>query len=242
MKSFLIKSGGLFGSYKNRIIFYHDLCDNDHTPFKINDSTHFDLFTSHIQIARLAGYKFIDVIPEDNRQLMICFDDGYRGILNYLSFFEENKIFVRIFIITGFIGKTGYLSKKEINMLQQTGLFQFGFHSHNHINLDCIKDLSTLHNEIIQSRDIISEITGVRNDYFCVPRGRYSYFLLDFLSENNIPYVFTAIPGKMLSSYKNLTIVSRSICQNASPALFKSILKGGDNILRYYYQKKHFSE
>lgn len=240
LREILILINALFKRHNNRIVFYHDIHNDKEQP-NTQESTPFSLFSEHFNIARDLGYQFVTNIPEPGRNLMICFDDGYRGIWDHREFFIKNNLKAVVFVISGFIGKPGYLTGEEIRLLHRTGLFKFGFHTNSHINLDKINNQSILNEEILCSREIVMSLTDSSGDYFCLPRGRYSIQLLDYLSDNNIMYIFTSVPGSNIEHYKKIQLLPRSICQSLSPFAFRAILKGGDNILRPYYKRKHFT-
>ena len=123
MKSLLIKTGSLGKSWSSKVLFYHDIhVSQKYTP----DSTHLDFFKQQINFIRSCGYTFSAGIPENSHQVLLTFDDGYKGIYEQFEYFEKEKIPVKIFLVTNKINNANYLSDSQIKELASSGLVTFG--------------------------------------------------------------------------------------------------------------------
>jgi len=69
-------------------------------------------------------------LPE--KSIMITFDDGYRGVLQYaLPVLKKYNIKATLFLITGYLGNTSFLNWDHVDELIDSGLFTLGSHTHN---------------------------------------------------------------------------------------------------------------
>ena len=69
----------------SRIIYYHDLHrDGEEKYYKY--STPISLFIKHLSIIQELGFEIVNNITQPKAQIMITFDDGYRGIIQFKNF------------------------------------------------------------------------------------------------------------------------------------------------------------
>ena len=62
---------------KSKILYYHDVySDQKYTDM----GTSLDRFAQHIKVIRDAGFSIQAKIQNPYKEVMICFDDGFRGI------------------------------------------------------------------------------------------------------------------------------------------------------------------
>ena len=101
----------------------------------------------HVETIKKANFEIVRNISVQQKQVIIQFDDGYKGILDCMPFIISKKIPIEIFIITDFIGKKNYLSQEDIKYLHSTGLVKLSSHTHTHKQLSHC-DLKTILEEI----------------------------------------------------------------------------------------------
>jgi len=237
LDSIVIGNSLLSNTYYSKIIFYHDL-HAEKFEIQNKDSTDFNLFREHFQILKRLNFEIVEHINSQNKQVVICFDDGYRGILNFLDFFIQNNIKSKIFIITDSINNKNFLTSEEIRELYNTNLFSFGLHTHNHVNLGHLKSEDEIKYQVMTCKNILSEILNIEITELCLPRGIFSRRSIDLCHELGITKIYGSFPTN--KNLQNEIVLGRSLVQNASPLKFQSILKGGDAILKHYYKRKHF--
>ncbi len=115
-------------------------------------------------------------INKVKKPIFITLDDGYKNNLNVLSTFKklESSNFKptgTIFVISDFIGRSNRLSKSDIKMMVDSGLFSIQSHTATHPDLTKIKDYQY---ELKGSRDKIQQITGKPVIALAYPYGMYN--------------------------------------------------------------------
>ncbi len=240
IKEWVFKAGSiLYANDDSKVIYYHDIHSND----KYTDmSTDIALFAKHMEILKRKGYRIVPEISASQNEVEITFDDGFRGIYENFSFFEEHKIPVRVFLISGFIGNEGYMHKSEIEELLKTGLFQIGSHTVSHENLDTM-DHDRLRNELQQSKETLEEMFGVPIDTLCYPRGKFTDEVIEKAKEAGYKKQYTCLPGSYFSPFQE-GLVNRSLVQHASETEFSYIINGADRLFykRYLGQQYIFKQ
>lgn len=232
----IIFLGFIIRSKKSKIIYYHDLHqDISYTGM----STHIDIFKKHMNILKKKGYKIVKCIENKEREIKICFDDGFKGIYDFKDFFVKEKIFVEVFLITSMINEDNYLDIGQIHELLDTGFFSFGSHTHNHKNLGDISN-DEMRCELKKSKEIIDDLLKIDVKSICFPRGIFSDEVIRISEELGYNEMFSSIPGNYYDS-NNLNIKYRYLVQNIyRDSTFEGILRGGVNIFKNYYYSKHY--
>ncbi|MBT3612627.1 MAG: polysaccharide deacetylase family protein [Flavobacteriales bacterium] len=220
---------------KSRSLVYHDIhSDNCYT----NMSTSLDMFIKHINIIREMGFKIVSEITKDEGQIQLTFDDGFLGIYDNISVINELDLPVKLFIITSFIGKPFHLDKNQLVELSNNPLITIGSHSHSHRRLNTL-DKGELRYELTYSKKILEGLVGVPINDLCYPEGKFDKRVVKIARDVGYINQYSLIPGAFLTElFKNVR--RRSLVQYANKKSFKSILKGGDDILERWYIKKHF--
>ncbi len=238
VKSALLQIGSLI--YRNsgsKVIYYHDFHDTKpHTSM----STPLELFSRHADIADSMGYRFVPEISHPSNEIEVTLDDGFRGLYENFDFFLERRIPIRIFIVSGFIGKEHYLRADEIKEMESTGMLRVGSHSKTHRNLDTL-DIKELQTELQESKKELEDLLGHTVDTLCFPRGRFNDTVLDESIKAGYKKIYSCLPGTYHEHFRP-GLVNRSFVQHATPSEFKAILKGGDLIYRSRYMKMHYRQ
>lgn len=218
---------------ESKIIFYHDVHhSHEYTPM----STHIELIKSHFEVAKQLGYKLVNSISAKQNQLMVCFDDGFKGIWDNREFFVENSVFPTIFIAVDLIGQDGYLSLDEIKQLSKLG-FRFQAHGWSHSDLTQFSK-DELHKELYLARIELEHMTGLKIDEVCFPQGYFSDLVVSEARKSGYANMYSSDP-KPYYSRDVSDIIPRYLVQHASPSQFKAIVHGGMNVLYKHYYKMH---
>ena len=93
--------------------------------------------------------------------------------------------------------------------------------------------------ELKKSKEVLESICETEINSICFPKGLFDKSVIKKSSEVGYNKQFSSLPGSYHSEVFP-SVKRRSLVQSASEKEFKSILKGGDNILYYWYYKKHF--
>jgi|GEM_PF-2462540 len=112
---------------------------------------------------------FTNFLPSEN-VVSVTFDDGRRINDKILSFFENEKVPITLFINPSTIGGKGFFSWKEIKRLSDSDFVIIGSHSYSHLFEKNLKR-ETLINQVVNSRNYIERMIGKRVFAFAYPFG-----------------------------------------------------------------------
>ncbi|MFD1062576.1 polysaccharide deacetylase family protein [Winogradskyella litorisediminis] len=201
-------------------------------------STPLELFIKHMDILK-NEYVIVKEITKKKGEILICFDDGFKGIYDCKSYFIKNNIKVHIFLISSFIGKENYLNKEQILDLNTYSNFTFGAHTDNHVNLGTLnKDEIT--SELVTCKNKLEDLLSEEITDLCFPRGSFSNKVIALCKEAGYNSLYSSIPGNYFSVIKK-DVICRNLVQHDSPSAFKQSLNGAQNILTKKRLKQHFN-
>lgn len=234
VKYFILECSHFFNNDLNsKIIYYHDIhVDKPYTSM----STPFEVFKSHLKIMKDDGFEVVDKITQTRGQVMICFDDGWRGIYDIKDYLVTNHVPVTVFIAVSLIGKDGYLNVDEIKSLKQKG-FNFECHSWSHTNLAMFND-DELEREIKASRYHLENQLGFTINDICFPQGLYSDKVVDYSKRCGYKKLFSSVPGDYYDEIEP-DVLRRNLVQFAGKREFKLILHGASKMFSTRILKKH---
>ncbi|RFB14814.1 polysaccharide deacetylase family protein [Bacillus sp. HNG] len=111
-----------------------------------------------------------------NKPIFITFDDGYKNNVNAFDIFQKltNEHFKpsgTIFVISDFIGRSNRLSKSDLKMLADSGIFSIQSHTATHPDLTKITNYEY---ELKGSKEKIQTITGKPVIALAYPYGNFS--------------------------------------------------------------------
>ena len=234
IKNKILQLGALI--YRNndsKIIYYHDV----HQEEKIytDMSTSLTLFKQHMLAAKEQGYVFVNEIKSPKNQLMITFDDGFRGLYENFNFFIENEIPVKLFLITDFIGKENYVTVNEVKEMLASGFLSIGSHTCSHEDMT-LQTIGTLEREMGESKKILESTFNVKIDAFCFPRGFYNETIVEIGEKVGYRRLYSSIPG---SFSMEAFVVKRNLVQDVNVNALTHILNGALEIFAGRYRKQH---
>jgi len=232
----IIISANQSSSYvKSRSLVYHDIhSDNCYTDM----STSLDMFIKHINVIREMGFNIVSAITREEGQIQLTFDDGFLGIYDNIKIINELDVPVKLFIITSYIGKPSHLDKSQLLELSNNPLITIGSHTDSHKRLSNLDDEDVL-NELICSKEILEGLIGDTVNDLCYPEGKFDKRVIRYAKDVGYINQYSLIPGPFSAElFQNVR--RRSLVQSANKKEFRSILRGGDDILERWYMKKHF--
>lgn len=234
IKGFLSHIGLLFFySRDSKVLYLHDVHNARLYPTE-SPSMYIGKFKKVVDIVCKNGFEIVDVITKKKGQIQICFDDGFRGIWDNREFFYENNIKPTVFLVVAFIGTEGYLTKDEIAELAKHG-FLFESHTVNHISITDEKySDDQIRKELLDSKKYLESMLGREVKSICIPRGFYNAHRVEIAKEY-YENIYSCIPGSFYDR-STLGMIPRNIIQDASLCEMKSILFGGQKILKNRYK------
>lgn len=224
----------------SKILYYHDIFRTVNyraLDADIQMGTPMELFVRHVDVIRHEGYEIVPHITQPKGQVAIMLDDGFRGIYECREFFYQQKIYPTIFLPVKFIGEKekGIMSKEEISELQRYG-FIFECHSWTHRPLTEVSHLE-LNHELVDSKQYLEDLLGKKIEAICLPLGYFSDRLLEEIRNAGYTTIYSSIPGS--ADFRPHGMLTRNLCQYATPEEVCLILKGGNEILKFHYEKLH---
>ena len=119
-------------------------------------------------------FEDADRLDEIEKPVMLTFDDGYED--NYSLLFpllQKYNAKATVFVITGEIGKTHYLTEKQIKEMSDSGLVSIQSHTVTHPFLSDLGE-EQLQEELLGSKKTLTRITGKEPFVICYPTGKHS--------------------------------------------------------------------
>jgi len=223
-----------------KIIFYHDVVGERAYSYM---STPFKLFSAHMMALSEMGIRITEEIPVKEKEVMVCFDDGLRGIWDRRDYFFSHNLHPTVSLAVALVGSPNYLAWKEIRELKEAG-FRFVSHTWSHRSLtDCSDD--ELEHELRDSRSELSEQLGREINEVCFPRGRFSVKILESSIAAGYKVGYTSIPGNVGSNViqvpaRGIQLLARNLVQDFGVGAFRHVLRGGMNPLRNRYLHLQF--
>ena len=112
--------------------------------------------------------------PFPEKSVVITLDDGYvdnfDGAFPYI---KQYNLHATIFMISGYIGKEGFLTADQFKEMSDSGFIDIEDHTVSHPFLDTLS-YDEQYKELKDSKDTIEGITGKKVEYIAYPSGRYN--------------------------------------------------------------------
>jgi len=176
-----------------------------------------DRFVRQMDALLDAGFHFIDETlfldalegrrMAMDREILLTFDDGYRGLLDHaIPALEARKIPALIFLVSAFVGKENtwelnlpgmhfrHLGWDEIENLSHDG-FSFGSHTRTHRDLTRLS-LEAVRDELVFSKQEIEERLAVKVRSLSYPFGRLNDAVRREAERGGYRAAFTLCPAR----------------------------------------------
>lgn len=132
-----------------------------------------------VSMEQLVGY-FEQGAPLPPKPIVLSFDDGYQDF--YTEAYPVLKKYGQTgtsFVITGLVGKWGYLTADEIAEMAADGI-EFGGHTASHLDMKRMSSAQAQY-EVNASKQALDSWTGKTSIAFCYPAGSYNRAAIDFV-------------------------------------------------------------
>lgn len=220
---------------RSKIVYYHDVgvqYTKMGTPLKIIDE--------QINEMRACGFEIVPHLTCHNNQVMIAFDDGWKGLYDEKDYFIAKGIRPTIFIAVDLIGKDGYMTIDEIRQLQDKG-FIFESHTWSHKGLPDFKTDTDLKHELVDSKNQLEVLLNTEITSLCFPQGRFSSKVIEMSQKAGYKDLYSSIPGGAYDLEKD-GILCRNLFAEVPVNQVKFVLEGVSFLFRSKLIKEHISK
>lgn len=133
-------------------------------------------------------------IVRERRDVWVTFDDAYESDYSIaLPLLKASKMKARFFVVASRVDQKGFLSSKQIQSLCAEGM-TIGSHGMYHRHWPALSD-QELHEEVVEARDRIEQITGTPIVEAACPFGGYNRRVLQRLRTSGYDRVYTSDGG-----------------------------------------------
>lgn len=197
------------------ILFFH------HIGIPAHDDPYANLHFPAEKLAELAhflqenNYRTIrtmdlHTVQNTDRVVILNFDDGYDNTYTAAyPILKKYGLTATVYVISGFIGKPGYLTEMQITELAKAG-WEIGSHTVTHPNLRSLTTIETKI-ELQESRQTLSRLTGQDVTTLCYPSGKYNATTLKIAKEVGYSFARTTEPGIVTNLKKPYELPARRV-------------------------------
>lgn len=205
------------------ILMYHYIRDyqNPEDKIGVNLSVSSANFEKQLQELKKENYQTIDFSALKNpeslpaKPIILTFDDGYTDA--YSAAFPLLKKYgfqATFYIVTGFVDKTGYLTKGEILKMTGDGM-NIGSHTISHPDLTKLSP-EKARKEIWESKAKFKE-WGIEAKDFAYPAGKYNEEVVKMVKEAGYQSAVTTQSGKAKNTDDFLSLPRVRVENNDKP-------------------------
>ena len=169
-------------------IMYHRFNENKYPSTNIQ----IDVFQNQIKIINQFNFKFLDpgnfqknfAIPKKEKKILLTIDDAFLSFYKHAwPLLKKDKIPFILFVSTEAVGKSGYMSWKQIKEIEKENFVFIGNHSHTHEYLVDLK-INDFLQDLEKANKIFIKELGYNPKFFSYPFGEYNEFIKDYISKN----------------------------------------------------------
>lgn len=241
---------GVLRDCSGKVVFYHDVFGRQKYT---GMGTPLSMFQEHILTARVNGWQIVDGIPSHDKELMICFDDGFHGLYDCRDDLKAMSLHPTVFIAVNLVGKDGYLTWDEIRELQDKYGYIFESHTWSHQTLvgRYIKDSPVAErtdewftHELEDSRTEIGRRLCKDVTKLCFPAGCFSDEIVARCLAAGYKTLFVSYPSRIQEKNTAIgldrgMIIPRHLVQHSNEREFSAILHGALLPFKGRYLKQH---
>jgi peptidoglycan/xylan/chitin deacetylase (PgdA/CDA1 family) len=195
-------------------------------------------FIKQIKFLKKNKYSFISLqdleksiknkeIPK--KSVVVTIDDGYKDTLEVADFLKKESIPTTLFVLSNrkninrkeVATQKELITKNEIVSLIKKG-WTIGSHSATHANLKTLSQ-KELHEEIINSKEMLENEFSIPISYFAFPRGQYSADVLKVIKKAGYSAAVTMDDGFISVSSNLLTLPRVGVNRTHTISEFKTL-------------------
>lgn len=215
-----------------KVVYYHDV-----GKVYTDMGTPLELLLSHIEHAKMMGFSFARTLSDlkEQKQLLVCFDDGFCGIWDNRDYFIKEKVFPTVFIPIDLIGHDGYLTWSQVCELQRLG-FSFEGHTWSHRPLTDVPESEWSH-ELYDSKCYLEDMLGRAITSLCFPCGCFSDAVVEAACDAGYRRLVASYPGRL--EFDEKALIPRHLVQDLPVDDYRLVLQGALIPLRSRYLRQH---
>lgn len=194
--------------FKLPIVMYHYVeyvkDENDTIRRSLSIKPH--LFERHLQQLKENGYDtyFVRDVPDilnervtlGTRSAILTFDDGYEDFYtDAFPLLQQYQIKATVYVITDFIGRNGFMNKRQLKEIADSGLVEIGSHTLNHLNLKYVSS-DEAKRQIFESKETLIDQLNVPVKTFAYPAGGYDEVAVELVREASYSAAVSVITGQ----------------------------------------------
>ncbi len=189
------------------VLYYHHIQPESLAIVKKQTSLSVDSTIFAEQMGYLASHGYTTITAKQlvealrnhtqlpQKSIVITLDDGYGDAYAYAyPVFQKYHINASLFIATGLLEGSDYLSWSHLIEMQQSGLIYIVDHTWSHYSLPQ-GSVDKMTFEINSARDQIQQRTGQIADIFGYPYGSFNNVAISVLQQQGFLGAYSTIPG-----------------------------------------------
>lgn len=199
-------------TFRVPVLMYHyveyvqDKKDTIRQSLNINPNT----FEQQVQTLIAAGYTFMtarelgDVIDEKaqlpKNPVLLTFDDGHWDLDTVvLPILKKYHVNATAYVIPGFLGRSDFMTQKQLEDVISSGLVDVGAHTVHHIALKG-KLSPIVSYEVKESKAMLEKDYHISVVSFAYPNGSFDQRAINIVKDANFTTAVSTIPGIQQSS------------------------------------------
>lgn len=162
-------------------------------------------FEKQLQTFKDGNYQtfFVKDIPDilhnqievSSRSAIITFDDGYEDFYtNVFPLLKKYYIRATLYVVNNFVGRKGFVTKKQLKEMIDSDLVEVGSHTLNHFYLKGA-DKALAKMEIEKSKKDLEDMLGIQVKTFAYPFGAFDEQSLALVKQASFSAAVSVIPG-----------------------------------------------
>jgi peptidoglycan/xylan/chitin deacetylase (PgdA/CDA1 family) len=173
----------------------------------------------------LLGVNVSEALHFSTPAVAITFDDGCEtDLISAAPILKQHAFGATFFVVSGFIGKQGFLSHTQLRELAGFG-FEIGCHSMTHAYLSDLDDAG-LKREIVDAKIALEQMIGRPVQHFSCPGGRYDSRAMRVAKNAGFVTVSTSIPRANGTGTDKFALGRVALTRDTGAEEFRRICRG----------------
>ena len=160
---------------------------------------------------------------EAKNRITITFDDGLSDVYSVAyPILKDRKIPFSVFIISGFLGEKGYISKEQLKEMSRDPLITIGSHGTYHQILTEITP-SDARKEINDSKLMLEDLLGKEVSYYAYSHGQYNSSILDMAKIYDAAFTVRSLPVNFVTLKHRYALPRFNVDNNSYSSIMEAL-------------------